>query len=226
MCDGDFMFCLNLNCRYLVVYEIPERSVDVVNSLINLISRFKVKSLKFDGSRAYNSDLVRDFCSSNDIRIYSESSPFTNHNRLIDRVIRTIRDFAFKMDTDNIDKVVEYYNNKVHRVIKCSPSKMMEDPTGELLWIAKCEEKCRVVESMLKLKGILDYKSGCRIMVHLDVHKTNNKFMKRRRVFDTVCKFVKYSNGNVIVVVAGTERSVPMYCTRPLPEGWVDSDHV
>ena len=51
---GDsWMFCINVNTRYLVVYEIPERADHVLNSLQELAKNHLVKSIRGDGSDAY-----------------------------------------------------------------------------------------------------------------------------------------------------------------------------
>ena len=52
--DGDkWMFCINVNTRYLVVYNIAERVSDVWVSLMDLHARYKIKSIRGDGSNSY-----------------------------------------------------------------------------------------------------------------------------------------------------------------------------
>ena len=52
---------MNLNTRYLVVYQIRERADEVLPALKDLRNRYTVHSIKCDGSTAYNSNDCLEF---------------------------------------------------------------------------------------------------------------------------------------------------------------------
>ncbi|KAA6389757.1 MAG: hypothetical protein EZS28_014713, partial [Streblomastix strix] len=45
-----------------------------------------------DSEKGLTDNVIKKFCNNNNISLYFNSSPFTQHNRVVDRVIRTIRD--------------------------------------------------------------------------------------------------------------------------------------
>ena len=216
----DWLFCMNMNTRYLVVYPIPENSAAVKKSLQDLCNRFVVKSIKCDGSNAYASSIMKQFYEERDIRFHSRPTTYINTNRLIDRAIRTIRTYANKLNTDDVQTIVDYYNNQKHRMIKCPPAVMMEDPTGEWNYIARCQRELEATNERLKEKGILDYKYGDILMLHIDESKTKDKYKKKNRVFHKFGKFIKYHNGAVHVNTKEKIYTLPYYCTRPIPQRW------
>jgi hypothetical protein len=76
-----YLFCINVNTKYLVVYKIDGRHHDrsIKPALRDLKKRFYVSNIRGDGEFE-------------PLAKYSSSSPYDNHNRCVDRVIRTIRD--------------------------------------------------------------------------------------------------------------------------------------
>ena len=220
---GDsWLFCINQNTRYLVLYETPETSESVINCLKDLINRFKVSSIKCDGSSAYKSQQIKEFYEENNIEFHYNSSKYTNHNRIVDRVIRTIRDGLYNISEEtviiakDVQQLVEMYNNTYHNSIKMTPNEMMNDEDKEWRYIRKCNEKLRDVKEELLKQEISNYQVGDEILVHLNEVRTSNKFKKQRRVFNHKGKFVEYVDGNVKVSIDGKEVVVPMYCTRPI----------
>ena len=218
--EKNWLFCMNMNTRYLVVYPIPENSVSVRNALTDLCNRFTVTSIKSDKSSAYTSNIMKDFYIEHEINFYARPTTYVNTNRLIDRVILTIRLYAKKLNTDDIQTVVDYYNNRKHRIINCPPAVMMEDPTGELNYIARCQRELEAANQRFKELGILDYKKNDIVMIHVDESKTKEKFKKKNRVFHKFGKFYQYLEGNVIVNTKKKFYVVPMYCTRPISQEW------
>ena len=221
--NGDsWLFCININTRFLVIYETPEISESVIKCLTELKNQYEVRTIKCDGSNAYNSYLAKAFYSDNNIEFYSNSSKYTNHNRIVDRVSRTIRDGLYNILEETIitkhelNKVVEMYNNTYHNSIQMKPIEMMEDDEKEWKYIRKCDQKVRSVKEELKKRGILSYEPGVQILVHLNERRTSNKFQKKRRIFNQKGTFIGYEHGNVKVNINGKEVVVPMYCTRPL----------
>ena len=53
------------------------------------------------------------------------------------------------------------------------------------------------IKKQQSMKGLLSYKPGNIILIHLDKGKTQKKHEKRRRVFNEIAEFINYDNGNV-----------------------------
>jgi hypothetical protein len=57
-----------------------------------------VNNIRGDGERSFNANSINKFCLDNHITSFFTGSPFTNHNRVVDSVIRTIRNgFGFDL---------------------------------------------------------------------------------------------------------------------------------
>lgn len=229
--EDSFIFMININTRFLVVMSCRENSNDVQACLEELLEMFPdgVRSLRGDGSVAYSNVsnpnatqyVSRDTTvnSSNPtnallkwyteygIKYFFNPSPYTNHNRIVDSVIRTIRNAIGKrkITEEQLQNIVWYYNNTPHRGLNfirgrhLTPLEMMCDPDLEWQYIRFCDRKllqARIRQKQLRLDK---YSPGNILMVHLDQDKTNNKFTKRRRVFDSLAQFVQYFNGNALV---------------------------
>ena len=220
----DWLFCININTRYLVVYPVPENSKEVIKALTDLCRRFTVKTIKSDYSSTYRSDDLKKFYDKHNITHYNYCSDFGHQNAIIDRAIKTIRMYAKKLKTNDMQEVVDYYNNTKHRMIKCPPAVMMQDPTGEWNYINRCQRELKEVNERLKELGVLDYQPGDWLFVHLNLAKTDNKFDKQENDFNYIGQFVEYFRGNVRVSFDKGNELVPMYCTRPVPKGYDIND--
>ncbi|KAA6385103.1 MAG: hypothetical protein EZS28_019370 [Streblomastix strix] len=55
-----------------------------------------------DGEKGLTGNVIKKFCSDNNISLYFNSSPFRQHNRVVDRVIRTIRDGLERIETQQL----------------------------------------------------------------------------------------------------------------------------
>lgn len=199
-----YLFCINVNTRYLIVIPIKKKSSDEVKFALNiLIHEQKVKSIKGDGERGFNSKLLNEFYKQHNIKTYFSKSPYTYHNKIVDSVIRTIRNAfgldAYKIaDTNLMRQMVDYYNNTYHNTIKMTPKQMNDDVDLEWRYIRRMDNLLKEVLKLQKSKGLLYYKKGNIIMVHLDYSKTSNKFDKQRRNFNDLAEFIKYKNRNVL----------------------------
>ena len=200
-----------------------------MQSLKDLTESFDVKSIRGDGSTKYcpleyqnrvmTPDMLRNEFESgkfrndndqdrlmrwymnNNITIYFNSSPFTLHNKIVDVVIKTIRNAIGyrRLKPKHMEQLVDYYNNTVHKSIGCTPAFMQEHPDVEYQYIRWCERKLTEIIANEKRLGYLDYKPGNILMVHIDKGKTSEKHDKRRRFFDRLGAFVQYDHGNVVV---------------------------
>jgi hypothetical protein len=135
-----------------------------------------------------------------DPRIYSSSSPFDNHNRAVDRVIRTIRDavgmnYHDMREPDRVQSAVQYYNITPHRALYLNrlftPQEVENDKDLEGLFIRKNKEKLEKIKTHQGLNGLFNYKPGNVLLVHLDFSRTAYKFMKKRRIFNALAIFLR-----------------------------------
>ena len=130
------MFCLNINTRYLYVIPVQNKSFQETRRAINTLitneeNNFKhpVKNIRGDGDKGF--EALKTIYPN--INFYFTSSPFTYHNKLIDAVMRTLRN-ALNNDSlwdgyhdDIIQQLVFYYNNTTHRATKLKPIEMHVD---------------------------------------------------------------------------------------------------
>ncbi|KAA6366995.1 MAG: hypothetical protein EZS28_037479 [Streblomastix strix] len=202
--DGkqDYLFCININTKYLVVYEIQNKtSVEILRCLDQLIKQQHVTNLRSDGESAIGSKMVQDFLSAHHISYYMSKSKFTNRNRVVDRVIRTIRDAFIGQDMANpklMQQIVKLYNDKLHSAfdLKYSPSQVNKDEDLEGKYIRSQMKKLN--EAKQSQSQLTKLTKGNIILIHLDLSKTALKFNKQRRQFNELAIFEKYQHGNII----------------------------
>ena len=233
--EGDsWLFCVNVNTRYLVVYEAAETVQQVLRCLTDLVSRFEVRSVRGDGSASYSTSNVNDdvtftqrdldrydesrrnaplmikFYKDNNINVYFNGGKFTNHNRLVDVTIKTIRNaIGYRLlNSDQVQEIVDYYNHTPHKGLKMlgdrgfhfyTPHEVQHNRDLEWEYIRMCDERLMNVLRYQQMMGMQSYERGNILMVHLDLGKTDNRDEKRRRHFDRLGEFIEYVNGNVRV---------------------------
>lgn len=130
-------------------------------------------------------------------------------------------------DNNLMQQMVNYYNNTPHTGLRMknydyqdidmedyigsgvlapkqpkwiyyTPTQMQNDIDLEWQYIRMMRNKLQTIKEKQCLKGLLRYKRGNIILVHLDRGKTNIKHEKRRRVFNEIAEFLSYNNGNVL----------------------------
>ncbi|KAA6382895.1 MAG: hypothetical protein EZS28_021577 [Streblomastix strix] len=153
--DGkqDYLFCININTKFLVVYEIKNKTqTEILRCLDQLIKQQHVTNIRSDGDSAIGSKMVQDFLQAHHIQYFMSKSKFTNKNRVIDRVIRTIRDAFIGKDMSDLklmQQVVKFYNDKPHTAfeLKYSPSQVNKDEDLEGKYIRSQMKKLNENES-------------------------------------------------------------------------------
>lgn len=149
--DDSYLFIININTRFLVVFQCPERAKDVKNCLDSLLKQFPngVKSLRGDGSVAYSNvskptaiqsvnkhtklppkqqqgtNGLLQWYDEHNIKVFFSESAYTNKNRIVDAAIRTIRNAIGKRNITytQLLKLVWFYNNTPHNGLKFIPKK-------------------------------------------------------------------------------------------------------
>ena len=235
--QGDiYLFCININTKYLVIYKVKSKSAnDVLPALEDLRNNFQVNSIKGDSERSFAAEETRRFWSHYHIKTYFSKTKFTNHNRIVDSVIRTIRNaIGYRnINEEQLSQIVNYYNNTKHSGTGFTPIEMMEDIDKEFYFIRRCNEKLidvkkRISENLQESGGAPKLKQGNVVLVHLELGKVAGKFEKKRKTFDRIGVFQEYINGNVRVKVSppvqissGSYRNdvlVPEYAVRYIAE--------
>ncbi|KAI5503230.1 hypothetical protein TVAGG3_0898210 [Trichomonas vaginalis G3] len=115
-----------------------------------------------------------------------------------------------------IQQLVYYYNNTWHRTINMKPMEMKNDISKEWEYIRKQMERLNDVKREQINSGLMNFKQGDKVLIHLDYGKTNKSMTKRRRRFDTIAEFVRYINGNALVEVNKKLIEIPIYFITPL----------
>ena len=171
-----WLFCINVNTRYLEVYKCPKKDVkSVIDSLYDLGMKHKVTSIRGDGESSFNSvsqyiqlkrevmtltndrsaiappdrrgpkyakiindletkaselerkrknlksqdhvEKLNEIAQSNISFMWMDSA-FTNHNRIVDCVIKTIRNaIGYRnIKEEQLLQIVDYYNNTYHLI--------------------------------------------------------------------------------------------------------------
>ena len=177
--------------------------------LIDLRNNFRVHSIKGDGERSFAVKEAKRFWQHYHIKTYFSKTKFTNHNRAIDSVIKTIRNaIGYRnINEQQLSQIVNYYNNTKHNGTGFTPIEMMEDIDKEFYYIRRCNErlidvKKRLSEDLREAGGATRLKQGNVVLVHLELSKVAGKFEKKRKTFDRIGVFQEYIHGNVRVKVS------------------------
>ena len=96
------------------------------------------------------------------------------------------------------------------------PVEMKNDISKEWEYIRKQMERLNYVKREQINSGLMNFKQGDKVLIHLDYGKTDKSMTKRRRRFDTIAEFVRYINGNVLVEVDNKLIEIPIYFITPL----------
>ena len=151
------------------------------------------------------------------------NEPYSFHNKMVDSVIRTIRNALglnpYNMDlTANIDRVVETYNETPHSSLPLfydetigmkrnyTPMEMSMIPGLEWEYIRMKDQELKEVKDKLTEQRLHQYREGNVLKLYLDRGKTRRRFQKRRLNFEDIGIFIKYHNGNARCYVLNSGR--------------------
>lgn len=214
-----YLFIININTRYLYAINLPSKdNIDIIKAFNTILTKIKINNLRFDGESSLNSKQLKKYFEYKNIKTFSSSSKYTNHNRIIDRVIRTIRDGLFKLDITikdintfkkTLQQLITIYNNVKHTTTGYKPIEM--DDKKEFQYILDMTEYNNEIINKLREDGFYDYKEGDKVMCYIDESKTENRFKKHRGYYTTPGIFIKYSYGNGIVEIKGQKIELPIY---------------
>jgi hypothetical protein len=203
-----YLFVININTKYLFIEDSEVKDVKIV---INTLSRMMNEGLEIDNIRgdyesAFISNELRDWLQQYNIRTYFTKNVYTNRNRIVDRVMRTIRDMVDKLGIHAsilnpvlVKQLVNKYNNTRHRSydFKYTPFQVQANPRIEIIHIQNKLQQLREVQERQRQAKFFIYKPGDFLLVHIPFKKDQIKY-KRRRNFTHLARFVGYEHGNVI----------------------------
>jgi hypothetical protein len=182
------------------------------DSAFGKIVRFEdTQNKKFNidlGLEVYRPNVFTTYLKQNGIELYLAPSKCTNKNRVVDRVIRTIRDkigknpgFFYKPSI--IAKAVEEYNNSPHSAFnhEFTPKEVQIHKDLEEYYIRENLRRIDEVKHLQKIEGHFFYKPGDILLVHIDNAKNADKLNKKRRIFNRLATFLAYDHGNVVCQV-------------------------
>ncbi|KAA6363427.1 MAG: hypothetical protein EZS28_041046 [Streblomastix strix] len=124
-----YLFAININTKYLVVIPLivdEKNATYILAALKKLINQVYVSNIRGDGETGFKANIITQFCEDNKISLYFTGSPYTQHNRVVDSVIRTIRN-GFGQDLlgfatpSKMQQMVEIYNKTPHLAFMNSP---------------------------------------------------------------------------------------------------------
>ena len=155
---------------------------------------------------------------------------YTFHNKVVDSVIRTIRNAAglnpsVLRNNEMVQRIVFLYNNSPHNSLLVNdqkrhytPAEMQRDINLEWEYIRAKDKELRQVYK--KLKAFHSYKPGNVLLLHLNWKKTQKRFQKRRMNFENIGIFKEYVNGNALVYVMKLNKTVevPLFFTEKVAE--------
>jgi hypothetical protein len=213
--DKLYLFAINVNTKFLLVYPIRNKNtysiIDVLNNMVRVV---EIDEIRGDGEKAWAMKDGRNmkavgsidkWCKDREIRTYFTNSSFTNHNRVVDRVIRTIRDCLGGYEGEEvtnklIQTMVNYYNNTPHIAYQnvFSPMEVQNNKEIEAEYIEYQRQNLEIAETRQRYAGMTDYKVGNILLIHLDLAKTQAKFDPIRRNFNHIGEFQEYLHGNVV----------------------------
>jgi hypothetical protein len=222
-----YLFLININTRFLHVFPIRDKSAEAIfEILVQFIQDHHVTSIRGDGEAAFNSLKLQRLYNYYNVKTSFNGSSQIYHVKLVDAVIRTIRDgfgqnIEMMNNNNEMQRMVEYLNNSVNRSTKLTPAEMEYYPELENAWIRRCQLINEQVVRRQRLEGLWNYKHGDIILISIDTSKSSTKFEKRRRCFDKLGVFQQYLNGNVVAYLLDSDLrtieipvQVPIYFTR------------
>ena len=225
---------------------------DVNDHLNSLGLEYKIDNIRADGDSKFGKMIKEDskndtvtlgdfiykknefisYLASENIKLYLNASPFVNKNRIVDRVIRTIRDKLdtrehFWLDIEYMANLVNEYNHTPHTAFygKFTPFEVQFTRDLERFFINENEMKLEKINEIQEDSNLKSYEPGNILLIHLDFAKTSARFNKKRRVFNKLARFISYEFGNVKCFVYNvTDKyiknpvTIPIYNTKFLAD--------
>jgi hypothetical protein len=127
-----YLILININTRYLYIYPLKNKDSDnVVQALFFFIREVgrPISSITADGELAFISKQVLDKLHGEGIETNCIKADYLNHIRMVDNVIKTLRnmfngDVNRILDPNEMQKAIKYLNNAINRSTQLTPTEM------------------------------------------------------------------------------------------------------
>ena len=186
--------------RFAWVRQCKDKSspsiIRAFSSILNLGR--KPEKLQTDQGREFKNNRFKDFCSSNGIH-YFTTTDATIKCALAERLIRTLRSriyrYIYWKNThryiDNLQDIVDNYNNSYHRTIKTSPISVTQENQDSI--VTTIQRSIKTKENRKQKFSEYDYVKIPLNTTNFDkdaTQKWTDEIFKVKRVKDTPQKFV------------------------------------
>jgi hypothetical protein len=225
-----YLFVVNINTKYLYVEDSITKDANIVKNIIGRMENegLYIDNIRGDAERGFISTDTAEYLDNRGIRYYFTPNLYINRSRVVDRVIRTIRDMIDKLgtnasifDNDLVKRVVKRYNNTYHKAFNYmfTPLQVQMNPRIEAIYIWDKMKQLKVIRQKQE-KGIGRYKPGDILLVHIPIERKLLSY-KRRRNFTHLAAFISYDHGNVRCIPTHPENNIgevvlPIYYTQAL----------
>lgn len=142
--------CIDIFTRYAFVRPLKNKSAkNVLDAFKSILNEAEVKPymLVMDKGTEFTNRLFKNFCAENNIKLINPQTSV--HAAFIERFNRTLQMLIYKYMTENetnryidaLDKLVETYNNRKHRMIGMTPSDAEMNKNNEHLQLNLIQAK-------------------------------------------------------------------------------------
>jgi hypothetical protein len=134
-----YLILININTRYIELHHLQNRSSGSVLTAIKILfNKLTIKSLESDEEKSFVSSDVLSYLKQHKIDYYVITEQQHQSLAIIDRFIRTMRDYLKKnesADDSKITRFIKTYNNTIHNETELSPKQMQNDKQLEVNYI-------------------------------------------------------------------------------------------
>jgi transposase len=145
-----YLIIININTKFLVVYPLLNKSGrEILKCLKYFVKnvKFKINNIRGDAESGFLTPQLKQFFKDENINYYFTNKQHTNRNRIVDRVIRTLRDMfdnIFGVEAkeeiinfETMSEMVNKYNLSPHHAFDYmfSPAEVQTHPEVEAVFI-------------------------------------------------------------------------------------------
>lgn len=134
--------CIDVYSRKAFVFPIRNKNADTTLDAFQsiMVRSGKPKNINLDAGGEFDNELFKNFCEKNQIKLWMSNPEAENKNAIIERFHRTLRGILLKYEVarrrpyiDDLDALVENYNNTYHKTIKTTPNQIWkgEEPNKQ-----------------------------------------------------------------------------------------------
>lgn len=162
--------CIDIFTRFAFVRPLKDKGANSVLTAFKSILQEAITPpymVVMDKGAEFSNRMFKDFCQKNNIKFINPQASV--HAAFVERFNRTLQLLMYKYMSDNeteryidvLPKLVNTYNNRIHRIIKTTPQRAELDNNGEHLNLALLQQK--QIEKIKKKKPTLPVGSFVRI---------------------------------------------------------------